>query len=1617
MNIQESTSKVEHRFQPPRIQRSMFKKNCLHLIFCAGILSLFISVTAFAASPAALKVVGVLGNTSGLSDRPVPYAFYTGIALDARGRLYLAGADDGVAVCEQDGKCLAVLQLPDAEGMLSRSLMLRAGDAIFFVAVHPGVGKSALYRIQTPAADPSKIAIERMANGPGVWAVSPTLDKQGRVIVGQSMTGDLSYKVTAYDPVSSTATLLFSLPQPKGATRPWRHFIQVDPDNTVSILHAGGVNWSGRYSATGEKVGEANDGQIIGDYRYFFNYSGGLRRMDITGTKPAPGECGSGVEEIRMAMQMVQSGDRYFFAGRSGAVEAKWNGTNFIYGRRIGAISLEELTMDGNVLAGIAFTTSGNNDVQHPISFSKEQPTGELLDADSPLHSRNVVTMVPAIEGRIIVYRNSKGFAAGYSGTARHLDFEVIMPDVKSVGQAAVIGKDLLFADPKAGTLWRRPLMDKKAPVTAWKLDLPEVTGLAVVRDAIFIATPKNVSRLSPDGLTVAWRTKDDYKGVRRLAATADHVYVCDTAGNIVDQLDARTGELTARLGVMGEAGCALNRLKRPYAIAADMNGVYVADNGNGRILIATATLWKPDIRPLPREDNSPVTAVKIPVKPPVAGRMSLNIYDQNDVTVRKLVCAQPSSEPVIWDGRDMYGHWAKPGTYRYHGIIAPKFSLRYVGSIGQSGNPPYRTADGTGSWGGVWGYVMDVCTVSPSADSDIVVLWAFEEGEGGLIRMTQDGKVIWKQHLDWWLKASQAAVACDGTSVYVVGDSAMGAPEGQTNYGGEQRRPLLWRVDAATGKQKLYAPSQHPQPMFGEYVKGKDIATDLAVRDGKLYLTSPKQNTLYVIDPATGKEISSWKLDGVSGVTFDADGKLFAGTGTALVELSPDGAVKRKLGDAGGNVWDLDTVSGGGFVASVGAPRHQIVYFDKAGKEIRALGRRGGRPLCGKMQPENFLQPVGICLTANNTLFAAESAAPKRFTRWSASGKLEREFQGPYYYSGMFGIDEEKPEYVYGDTHGDIIRYVFDYGTGAWSVDSYWINAYRDSGVPVKWWPRIRHKDGRTFWCSGSGAIMELLPDRVRGIAAVYGGWIEKDAEGNYAQAHHSKKPGPKGTWSDLNGDGKKQAYEWRITDKPAFPVSANGPQQGWGCYFDEKFDLFMHDWSDKEPGGIWKLPVLEWKNGVPVYDWEKAEYVAKARNDAGNGLAHGSPGTRSAFAAGNAVYGFNGGYNAAGLPGVGHGHDWEFAQVTKYDPATGKPVWHAGERAAGFAAPGQHYCPTGPAGIINNYLFWTDENSLVHAWDIDHGLYVDTLLDDTMRGPVPSAYTVWVELFNTRIFRHQQTGKVYLMAASDAIHVFEVMGTEVKAVPFQGAFNLSADDIESAKKQVENRTAQRERSLIIPRVKSVVAIDGELSEFEKSPPATMTISETAQGTARLAYDDKNLYVAFDVRDDSPWKNTGGDTTALFKTGDEISIWIGPKPGNRQVGVGDVRILFAPVGDNVTVVAYRPKVTAGAKPVSFRSPSGEIRMDKVEVLTDVPVAVKTVQTGYRLEAAIPWSTIGLDPKTEKFGFDFSINFSDPAGQRNVARMHWARNGAEIVYDLPTEAKLDPKNWGWGVLK
>ena len=138
-------------------------------------------VRAQAQTPPLLTVVGVLGNTVGMTGRPIPYAYYSGVAADSHGRLYLTGTDRGIPVVDQDGNLLAGLPIPDLGGMHTHSIIARSGDFLYFVATNGFA--SALYRIDCKSADVSAITVTKVASGPGHWAISPTLDPAGKVIV------------------------------------------------------------------------------------------------------------------------------------------------------------------------------------------------------------------------------------------------------------------------------------------------------------------------------------------------------------------------------------------------------------------------------------------------------------------------------------------------------------------------------------------------------------------------------------------------------------------------------------------------------------------------------------------------------------------------------------------------------------------------------------------------------------------------------------------------------------------------------------------------------------------------------------------------------------------------------------------------------------------------------------------------------------------------------------------------------------------------------------------------------------------------------------------------------------------------------------------------------------------------------------------------------------------------------------------------------------------------------------------------------------------------------------------------------------------------------------------
>ncbi len=89
----------------------------------------------------------------------------------------------------------------------------------------------------------------------------------------------------------------------------------------------------------------------------------------------------------------------------------------------------------------------------------------------------------------------------------------------------------------------------------------------------------------------------------------------------------------------------------------------------------------------------------------PADGFVSLALYNDRGQLVRSLLSAKPvkaGAGTVIWDGTSDFGIPQSAGNYSTKAIFfkePPK--AEYVMTVGKSGNPPYRTPDGKGDWGG----------------------------------------------------------------------------------------------------------------------------------------------------------------------------------------------------------------------------------------------------------------------------------------------------------------------------------------------------------------------------------------------------------------------------------------------------------------------------------------------------------------------------------------------------------------------------------------------------------------------------------------------------------------------------------------------------------------------------------------------------------------------------------------------------------------------------------------------------------------------------------------------------------------------------------------------------
>jgi hypothetical protein len=128
----------------------------------------------------------------------------------------------------------------------------------------------------------------------------------------------------------------------------------------------------------------------------------------------------------------------------------------------------------------------------------------------------------------------------------------------------------------------------------------------------------------------------------------------------------------------------------------------------------------------------------------------------------------------------------------------------------------------------------------------------------------------------------------------------------------------------------------------------------------------------------------------------------------------------------------------------------------------------------------------------------------------------------------------------------------------------------------------------------------------------------------------------------------------------------------------------------------------------------------------------------------------------------------------------------------------------------------------------------------------------------------------------------------------------------------------------------------------------------------------------------------------------------------DRTPAVGDIRLFVTKRNGNILAVLYRQKATAAGNRQIFASPVGEVTFDDVQ---DVSKYVKLASNGTNYEFSVPLSVLGLiDPAGKAFRGDAGLVLSD--GTRARARIYWHNKLDSMTADIPSEARLNPSQWG-----
>ncbi len=361
-------------------------------------------------------------------------------------------------------------------------------------------------------------------------------------------------------------------------------------------------------------------------------------------------------------------------------------------------------------------------------------------------------------------------------------------------------------------------------------------------------------------------------------------------------------------------------------------------------------------------------SALRLPISfsAPAKGFVSLALYDQEGVLTRSLLYAEPveqGARTMEWDGTTDLGKSAAAGTYTARGVFfaeAPRAKFEMI--VGKSGNPPWRTADGKGDWGGNLGFPSSIV----SNGKRLVMGYAAVEDNQitGVQEMDGDGR-IYQRYFTFYPWDGRSAAAMNEAHYYL----------GIWNWDKHTVEIAAYNLGEPRGKILAALPIKpwgEPADTrwHGRLTGGLD---GLALNKDTLFATIANNDALFIVDRQSGQLRQQVTLPAPHGIAVAGE-RLLVVSGRKLLRLTLDGQTEATVldetaltfphalaTDAAGNIYIGDSGAGGPLGPEASLGTRQVLVFSSQGKLLRRIGKAGGTPQEGSLRPNGPWNHHGV--------------------------------------------------------------------------------------------------------------------------------------------------------------------------------------------------------------------------------------------------------------------------------------------------------------------------------------------------------------------------------------------------------------------------------------------------------------------------------------------------------------------------------------------------------------------------------------------------------------------------------------------------------------------------------